>query len=59
MKMRRFATALERGRVSWRRAQAWGLVSRTMVSRDGASSEDMLAAVQNRSKECIPVTVRS
>jgi hypothetical protein len=33
--------------VSWRRAQAWGLVSRTMVSRDGASSEDMLADVRN------------
>lgn len=39
MKTRIFAMALERGRESSRIAQAWGFVSRTMVSRDGARSE--------------------
>ena len=39
MKTSRFATALERGRVSERRAQAWGFVSRIMVKREGGGSE--------------------
>lgn len=38
MKTRRFATALERGRVSERRAQACGFVSRIMVNSDGGGS---------------------
>ena len=38
MKTRRFATAFERGRVSARRAQAWGFVSRIMVNSDGGGS---------------------
>lgn len=38
MKTRRFATAFDRGRVSARRAHAWGFVSRMMVMRDGAGS---------------------
>lgn len=39
MKTRTLATALESGRVSSSKAQAWGLVSRMMVSRDGEGSE--------------------
>jgi hypothetical protein len=38
MKTMIFATALESGRVEARRAQAWGLVSSTMVRREGDSS---------------------
>ena len=38
MKTRRLAIALERGRVSARRAQAEGFVSRMMVKRDGGGS---------------------
>jgi len=36
MKTRILATALERGRVAARSAQAWGFVSRMMTSNDGA-----------------------
>ena len=38
MKTRRVARVLERVRVGFRRAQAWGLVSRIMVRREGVSS---------------------
>lgn len=38
MKTKMFAMAFESGRVSERRAQAWGLVSRIMVSNDGGGS---------------------
>lgn len=38
MKTRMLARALERGRVSSRRAQVWGFVSRTMVRREGERS---------------------
>lgn len=40
MKTRRLAMAAERGRVGVRRAQAWGLVSRIMVRREGGGSEE-------------------
>ena len=40
MKTRRLAMAAERGRVGARRAQAWGFVSRIMVSREGGGSEE-------------------
>lgn len=39
MKTRMLAIALEMGRVSERRAQARGLVSSTMVRREGGGSE--------------------
>ena len=42
MKTRRLAIALESGRVSARRAQAWGFVSRMMVKRDGGGSVQMI-----------------
>ena len=38
MKTRRLAIALERGRVSARRAQALGFVSMIMARRDGGAS---------------------
>ena len=38
MKTRRFEMALERGRIPERRAQAFGLVSRIMVRREGGGS---------------------
>lgn len=44
MKTRMFAMAFERGRVSERSAQAWGLVSRMMVSRDGGGSRIVVLA---------------
>lgn len=40
MKMRRLAMALDRGRVVLRRAQACGLVSRTMTRREGVVAVD-------------------
>lgn len=42
MNTRRLATAVERERVSSRMAQAWGLVSRTMVRREAAVSDAKL-----------------
>lgn len=41
MKTSRLAMAAERGRVGARRAQAWGFVSRIMVSREGGGSDGM------------------
>lgn len=38
MKTRRLAMAEERGRVEDRWAQAWGLVSRTMASKEGGGA---------------------
>jgi hypothetical protein len=40
MKTRRFATALDSGRDWFRAAQACGLVSKTIVRREGARSFD-------------------
>ena len=53
MKTRRFAIAFESGRVSERRAHAWGLVSRIMVRRDGGGSEDEALASDSRSRQLI------
>lgn len=46
MKTRRLARAAERGRVGARRAQAWGLVSRIIVSREGGGSEEEIYQYQ-------------
>lgn len=40
MKTRMLAMAFERGRVDLRRAQACGLVSRTMTRRDGVAAAE-------------------
>lgn len=40
MKTRRLASAVDRGRVGWRSAQALGFVSRIMVRREGGGSGD-------------------
>jgi hypothetical protein len=39
-----FATAFDNGRVGARTAQAWGLVSRTIVRREGDSSVHSLVS---------------
>ncbi len=46
MKMKRFATALERGRVSASEAQACGLVSSTMTRREGGGPGQLLNQLQ-------------
>lgn len=47
MKTSMLAMAAERGRVSRRRYQAWGFVSRIMVRREGGGSGGVEAVVSN------------